>query len=459
MKEKVKEFFSKDIRKIVLMLFILQFILYVFITPNRYDDAFYIEKITGTSIIEFITERYHNWTSRFMIEFSLCMVLKISRFAWILGQAFVMTLIGYSIMKIFVRDEKKELLGLVLALVFTYPLDRMSSAGWGATTVNYMWPLAGAMFSLIGLKKIWYKEKISWYLYPLYVFGLVYGCNQEQVCVFMLFIHVLFTILLIARDKKKVSKFLILQDLFVILSLLAVIVCPGNAVRKASETITAYPDFETLSIIDKLSLGVTSTVSELITSPNIVFIVFSTFLAVVVFSMYKDEFVRIVSLIPVLSVAVFGVFKDILTRVFPYYDMYRNLIVQNKVMINSGNYTELTNFLPLMTSLVILGSIVICMLLIFKKLKNSLATYIFIVGFGTRCAMALSPTIFVSTNRTFAFFEFAMLICTLLIYQEYCKKDDKTDKKIQNKLVWFAKVVGVLEYINVLLFIMITQMV
>ena len=59
------------------------------------------------------------------------------------------------------HPNKKEMLGLGLALIFIYPLDRMQSAGWGATTVNYIWPFAMAMFACIGLKKIWNKEKIS----------------------------------------------------------------------------------------------------------------------------------------------------------------------------------------------------------------------------------------------------------------------------------------------------------
>ena len=73
--------------------------------------------------------------------------------------------------------------------------------------------------------------------------------------------------------------------------------------------------------------------------------------------------------------------------------------------------------------------------------------------------MALSPTIIASTNRTFIFMEFAMLICTLLLIQDYMKKEDKQHKKVQNKLVAITKVAGVLQYLNVLFFIMITQLV
>ena len=461
MKEKIKSFLKKDITKVILLLFILQFILYIFITPNRYDDEFFIKRITEYSMEEFLTLRWNEWTSRMLIEFVLCSVLQISKYAWIIGQTLAMTLLGYSIIKLFVKEDenKKTMLGVTLALIFVYPMDRMSSAGWGATTVNYIWPFACAMFSLIGLKKIWNKEKIKPILYPLYMAALIFGCNQEQICALMCLVHGFFTVLLLARDKMKISKFWILQTIIVIVSLFVIILCPGNAVRKTDEIATAYPDFESLTLIDKLGLGVTSTVTELIANSNIVFVIFTFILAVIVCNLYKDNLIRGVSFIPFMSVMVFGVLKDIFSRMFPYLDMYRNIITQNRPMISAGNYTSLINFIPIIMSFIILASIVLCLLLVFKKLKNNLATFIFIVGFGTRCAMAFSPTIFASTNRTFIFMEFAMLICTLLLIQDYMKKEDKQHKKVQNKLVAITKVAGVLQYLNVLFFIMITQLV
>ena len=289
--------------------------------------------------------------------------------------------------------------------------------------------------------------------------ALIFGCNQEQVCALMCLVHGFFTVLLLARDKMKISKFWILQTIIVIVSLFVIILCPGNAVRKTDEIATAYPDFESLTLIDKLGLGVTATATELIANSNIVFVIFTFILAVIVCNLYKDNLIRGVSFIPFMSVMVFGVLKDIFSRMFPYLDMYRNIITQNRPMISAGNYTSLINFIPIIMSFIILASIVLCLLLVFKKLKNNLATFIFIVGFGTRCAMAFSPTIFASTNRTFIFMEFAMLICTLLLIQDYMKKEDKQHKKVQNKLVAITKVAGVLQYLNVLFFIMITQLV
>lgn len=71
--------------------------------------------------------------------------------------------------------------------------------------------------------------------------------------------------------------------------------------------------------------------------------------------------------------------------------------------------------------------------------------------------MALSPTIFASTNRTFIFFEFSMLIVALLIWQEMLKKEEKNDKKIQERIFTGMKIIATIQYINTLLFILITK--
>ena len=82
MKEKITNFFKENGKQAILILFILELLLTIFITPNQYDDDFFIGKATG-SVIKFVGERYYNWTSRVIIEFVLCSVLKISKYLWI----------------------------------------------------------------------------------------------------------------------------------------------------------------------------------------------------------------------------------------------------------------------------------------------------------------------------------------------------------------------------------------
>lgn len=459
MKERVKEFFSKDSRKILLLLFILQLVVCLIITPNRYDDEFYIRNISNRSIVDFVGERYATWTSRVMIEFTLCFVLKTSKYLWIILQAALMTLIGYSLIKLFVNEDKKENYLLIIFLFMLYPLDRMSSAGWGATTVNYIWPFALGLFSTISIKKMWTGEKISWVLYILYAISLLLGCNQEQVIVIMFIVYVLFAVLLTMRDKKKTNKFIYVQIAIIVASLIFILTCPGNAARFDNEVASTYPEYKTLSFFDKVSLGITSTVSELIVNSNVPFIVLCLYIAIVIFNNYKDRIIRLNAAIPLLAVSVLGVFKDVFANLFPYYSgYYRNIIVLQQPMINASNYVSLINFVPLVSSLIVICSMIISLALIFKKFGKMLPVVILLIGFATRMEMAFSPTIFASTNRTFIYLEFAMLICAYMIWEEYLNKEDKIDKKVQNRLFFATEAGAILQYINVLIFVAITQL-
>ena len=96
MKEKIEKFL-KDGRAAILAIFILELLLMIFITPNKYDDASFLSSLETNSVISLVKERYFIWTSRVIIEFVLFTVLTTSKYLWIFIQACMMALIGYSI--------------------------------------------------------------------------------------------------------------------------------------------------------------------------------------------------------------------------------------------------------------------------------------------------------------------------------------------------------------------------
>lgn len=457
MKEKIKEFL-KDGRNVILILFVLQLILNIFITPDRYDDEFFINSVKEISIIDFVSMRYQEWTSRVIIEIVLCTVLSLNKYIWIFINTLMMTIIGYSISELFIKDNKKEMNWIILCLVLIYPLDRMSSAGWGATTINYIWPLALSLFSMIPIRKIIDGKKIKWYMYPIYSIALLYAGNQEQTCMITFAVYALFTIILIVRDKKKINPFMIIQTLLLIASLIFILTCPGNLVRKSDEIISSYPDFRTLTMLDKISLGVVSTIAEMLVNSSITFLVLSIIVVVYIFTCYKNTMYRVVSLIPLMSILALGLFKDIATKIFPYIDVYKDIIIQQKSIVNASNYNQLINFFPIIMSLIILLSFMLCILLIFKKPKNNVAILVFVIGILSRVILAFSPTVFTSTNRTYVFFEFSLLIIVALILQEFAKRTDKNDKRIQNRLYGVIKIGAMFQYINTLICVIVTQM-
>lgn len=456
--EKIRDFFKKDSRKAVFVLFILELLINIWITPNKYDSEFFIKQMAEMSVFDFVSMRYQNWTSRVIIEFVLCVVLPRYSLVWAVLNTIMMTILGYSIIKLLVNDDNKDLIWMSLAFILLYPLSKIATCDWGAGSINYIWPLAMLLFSAIPIKKYFGGEKIPQYMYLIYSLALIFACNHEQACIIAFGLYFIFTILAIIKDKRKVHPFLFVQCVLIILSLLWIATCPGNYVRKNEEIKTCYMDFEMLGVFDKFALGLTSTVNDLLINTNIVFLVFTLVSAVYIFIKYKNNLYRVTALIPLVSALVFGVFKDLAYNLFPYFGMFGEMMSKPNPMVTPGNYIHFVNFLPLILAFVILGSITLNILLIFKNLKNNIAIVIYMLGVISRVALGFSPTVFASTDRTFIFLEFAFIMISILIWKEFLKETDKTLVKNRNRWKILIVTLALLEYIHTLIYTLISQM-
>ncbi len=455
MKEKVKQFLANG-RGAILAILILELILTMFITPNKYDDAKFLSWLEVDTISNILVNRYNTWTSRVIIDFTVFSMLKISKYAWIITQAVMMALLGYSISKLFIKENKNKMNAMMVFMILAYPIDIMAEAGWAASTANYIWPLATALFALIPIKKVWNAEKFKWFQYILFMLAIIYACNQEQTCAIVLGTYILFDILFIIKDKK-IHPIIVIQTLLSIISLIFIFTTPGNFIRQNTEIIMNFPNFEMLTLLDKISLGITSTVGIIIKKGSIAFGILSLMIAVYILSNYKEKIYRIIALIPIITICVLSYFKNITFAIFPFLKSFVGTLTENKVILTSANCSNLVFVIPIVFSMVILICLVLSILLIFKNLKNNTAILVFLVGLASRLIMGFSPTIFASGSRTIIFFEFAMIIASILIWQELVKKNDKNDIKIQNRTQAIIQCIAVVQYFNILLCILYTQ--
>ena len=256
--EKVKNFFKENGRMVLLIIFILELILVVFITPDRYDDAYYIERAKDDNISDYIMMRYNTWSSRLLSEITIIGMFRLSKYMWRLIQALMSVLICYSMSELLIKDNKNKYNYMLLAMVLLYPMNVMASCGWATTTIVYYWSVALGLYSLIPIKKIWYQEKIKKFEFPLFVLALLYVANNEQVCALLLGFYLVFGILMIMRDKK-IHPFMVIQFVIIIVSLIFILTCPGNSVRTAKEIKDDFKDMGMLNFLDKFALGLTST--------------------------------------------------------------------------------------------------------------------------------------------------------------------------------------------------------
>ncbi len=456
MKEKFKKFLDNG-RGALIALFLLEFLLMIFVTPNKYDDAIFLENIHGKTILSYVAPRYFTWTSRFLIEYILCLVLKISKYLWILIECLMVTLAGYSLSKLFIKENKKENILMLVFMILIYPITIMNSAGWAATTVNYMWPLATGLFALIPIRKIWDGEKIKVWQYPLYIIALIFSANAEQTCAILFGTYLLFAILMIIKNKK-IHPFMVIQIILLIASLIFILTCPGNNARTIKESEQVFKDFEMLTLLDRIGLGFTSTMGLIVKNGNLVYTVMCIMIAVYICSNYKENLYRIVSLIPVFSIFTITIYgKNLTDSIFPYFASIRNLLVNEQVMLTATNSNNLLYTIPFIFASVNIVCIIMSLLLIFRNLKNNTAVLVFLIGFASRLVVVFSPTVFLSSERTMIFLDFSMIIVTYLVWQELIKKTDKNDKKIQRKMEFLIRATAVLQYANCLIAILMTQ--
>lgn len=457
MKENIKKFLSNG-RGIILAIFILELILFIFVTPNKYDDEAFLEMLQEKSVYDIVSYRYSTWTSRVIIDYILFTLLTISKYAWIIVQAGMMTLIGYSISKLFLKNENKNDMNIiVLMIILIYPMNIMSESGWAATTANYMWPLATMLFALIPIRKAWDGEKFKWFQYALFALSAFYAGNQEQTCSILVGIYLVYTILFILKDKK-VHPAVIMQFVISIASIIFILTNSGNYARQEAEIIENYPNFNMLTIQDKISLGLTTTINIIFTKNSIPFGIFSFMIVAYIWVTYKEKLYRVVSAIPFVSICVLGYFYDITSRLFPYLKSFMKLFsTEGGAILTGGNANNMYFAMPVIFSFVIFVSLLFSILLIFKTLKNNVASLVYLVGLASRLMMGFSPTLFASGTRTTLFLDFAMLIVVILIWQEFAKKTDKSEVKLQKKMEIILKCTGILQYINCLMFILITQ--
>ena len=456
MKEKIKKFLDNG-RGALVALFVLELLLMIFVTPNKYDDAVFLENIHGKSIISYVGPRYFTWTSRFLIEYVLCLVLRISKYLWILIEALMVTLVGYSLSKLFIKDNRKENTLMLVFMILTYPITLMNGAGWAATTVNYMWPLATCLFALIPIRKIWDGEKIKFWQYPLYVIALIFSANAEQTCAILLGTYLLFAILMIIKNKK-IHPFMVIQTLLIIASLIFILTCPGNAVRTMQEAEAVFKDYEMFTILDKIGLGFTSTMGIIVKNGNIAFTIMSILMVVYVFSNYKETLYRTVALVPIFSIfTITNYGKYLVDGIFPYFASLRHFLTNEQVMLTAISSNNLLYTIPFIFAAVNIICVIMTLLLIFKNLKDNTALLVFLIGLAARFIVVFSPTVFLSGERTMLFLDFAMIIVSYLVWQELIKKNDKNDKKIQKRVEFIIKASAVLQYANCLIAILMTQ--
>ncbi|NFO13793.1 hypothetical protein FDB34_06155 [Clostridium botulinum] len=406
-----------------ILLFIIMLILHMNMT-KFIDDMALTEKLQQISLKKYLMNGYYTWSSRQIINFVLGTLLMHNFIFWKIIDSSIIVLLAYSLSKLIDYEEENKKNWIISLFILIYPFAYMASAGWMATTINYLWPLSLGIFSLIPIKKIINKNRIEWYESIFYILATIFVTNLEQ-AVIIIPIYLFYLIYFWVKKNRKYNWILILQIILSCTNLIYKLTCPGSRARTESEIITWFPDYNMLSFIDKIKLGLTSTVGQYITTTNTIFLITTFGVMYIIWNKYEDNLYRGISSIPFTIAVILGVLNDKIIEMFPFMENgFKKQIqgINDFIEINAYNFEYIQYYLTIIVSIVVFGLIVLCIYLIFE---NSFKTinYIgaFLLAFASRMIMSFSPTIYASSLRTYIFLDFIFIILGIVIYLQMDK--------------------------------------
>lgn len=416
---------------------VLQIIFHIIMREGPGSDAmfFFRNQLKTYTLQEYLTDRYYGWSSRLIVETLLCYVSQNIILWKILDWFMWMLLAGSLVYMLHGKKNQVQIRWMVVGMLLIYPLKDFSTAGWIATTMNYTWPLALGLFCMTGIVKSYRNEKNHWWLILLHVSAALYATNVEQMCAVMLGIYTL-SIMYFCIKKRNLREWwsIILIWLISIMEFIFIMTCPGNAKRSLLETKFRLPNYITYNLIDKIELGFVDTLRHMISSDNIIFLLFTILLTTLVFLKTKDFMGRFISLIPLVWTVMFMFFSDVFTKNFEKL----STIMSNNLIINGYNYQLGYSYLPIILYFLILLCILVCLTLISGSWME-FGGYFFLlaIGLASRVVMGFSPTLYVSQERTFLYLYMTIIVMILFMFEKNIKYF-----KPYPKMMYVAKLSG-----------------
>ncbi|MGN2368649.1 hypothetical protein ACTFJW_01120 [Clostridium cagae] len=448
MKEKIKNIISKKIvnkdRLPFIVLIGIFILIHIKMNINFGDDLVY--RTQFSTPWEGMVSFYKTWASPSLLSLIQFYLVRLPDIVFKICNILMILLSAYSISKITKDKEAKYTNWIIVFFIILYPFMQMATAGWIVTSVSYIFPTAFGLYSFVYLRYILDGKKISKLNYCLFFISLILGLGQLQMACIIFGIY--FVLNIFFAINKRVYKFAIFQNIIAFLFCIYHATAPGNMNRSIHETATWFSDFGMISTVNKIKLGFTSTLGNLTLSSNIFFLCFVFLLVVGVYYKYNDVLYRLISLIPLLALMIFGMFKSIFKDIFPDLVNLMNNGSNDFLQINAYNFYSKINYLTIILGVIIVGCILISMYLIFENtLKMLIVEIIFLAGFNSRMIMSFSPTIYASSTRTFIFLYFSIILCAVFIFNQISKN---TTEKKQKDLLMYIGIVSAISYLQLL---------
>ena len=337
----------------------------------------------------------------------------------------IVLLILWNIPDMFSIKSKESCRILTFLLFLCIPLESLYSAGWIATTTNYLWILALGLISMRPLKHWLLQEPLARWEYLCVPLCMFYAANMEQMTMILFIAYLMVGAILIYR-KKHISSFYFILLGIVVLSLIFILSTPGNWVRVEIETEKWFPEFATLSFLEKAIMGVLVTGRYYFTASGeqVCYLVgiLSIILLLETIMQYnlkntQDSCKKILGIICVIvPVSAFWLIGQLGYHLLKTGILTRGrnvvgLFGMNDKLAQWSNYSYLMIVLQLMFYVVIFFCYIGSIYCIHGKSdETAFEITLMVVGLMSKAMIGFSPTVYISGDRTALFCSVAFMI-------------------------------------------------
>lgn len=372
------------------------------------DDIENSRRTYNDGQIHYLIDTYLHYSSRLVIYLVNNLFYIFPMKVWKIVDSLIIVIGAYSLSYLFNTKKSIFVDYMICVIVSLFPFIIMNSAGFVATTISYYWPIVALLISFIPLKKIINKEKIRPYFYPLFFILLLFATDCEQIACLLFGLSICFIIYIKFIKKEKVHWYLYSLLIISLLKMIFIKVCPGNAIRAESGIAMWFPLFESLSLFDKLYMGLLYTTYVLI-SNGVPLFVLSLLLLIRTWLKNKKKINICISLLLVIMIFVMCFLDKFTYKYCPFiFDLFN--VFSTRIM--SPDYK--ISISAILISLFLYGGILYLLLVNFKD--RLLSAILFLSGLATQMIMIFSASIYESGFRTASIMLYNFLLISIIIY-------------------------------------------
>lgn len=380
------------------------------------DDAWFYNILEGKDDMweawsAFLKYRYEVWSSRTLIEGALILLVR-APLAWKILDSVAIIYIIFELSRL-LNPEKSYLKNAILVLVPIVFPRVLYEVGFVATSINYIIPFALSLLAVSILYRRALDRRVHIGEYFIALPMLIFACFSEMVSAMVLLLS-LGAILWWALNKKGVPCVEI-----VVLAVSAVLIvyhltCPGNDARAEQETLTWLPEHGALGLIEKVQLGISAMMRDLLLWENKLFGVFAMAIGVLI-SLKKRPIISIIfAWIPFAFSMLFSNLYSFFGKI-PLIALLRDEMLSVCYDTDMGAHTILLDVVFVLVLFCVMYSL---WQIIEDKRSYIFAFFVLFVGSATKIALGLSPTVWASAGRGATYLYIAISIVTgVVIYR------------------------------------------